>query len=374
MKILHTESSPGWGGQEMRILRESEGMRERGHEIIMAIQRGGGLVKPAQDAGFTVYELEFKKRRFVPLCSKLLRIMKRHKIQVINTHSSVDAWSAGLVGKLTRRHVVRTRHLSTPVKGKINGFLLYNFLADRVVTTCEEVVDPIKKLAKLSDCRCFSVPTGIDPKKVNVDPVEVQEFREKLGVKPTDILVGTLCVIRGWKGIADMLQAAKLLEKRSTIKWVVVGSGPSENYFRSEKERLGVDVIFTGHIQPPFAALEAFDIFTLLSWGHEGVSQASLQAAYLKKPLVTTRTGGLKEVCLNQETGFLVDCGAPQQVAEAVEKLADSVELRQEMGEAAHRLVCRSFLFERTLDEMERAARGRRASPDTSPTVSSDQA
>lgn len=373
MKILHSESSPGWGGQEMRILREAEGMRKRGHEVIMAVQKGGGLVQPARSSGFTVYELEFKKRRLLPLCLELARIVRKNKIQVINTHSSVDAWAAGLVGKCMRRHVVRTRHLSTPVRGGINGFFLYNFLADQVVTTCAEAVAPIKSLARLSHCRCCSIPTGIDPQKLQVEDHEALEFREKIGVKPDDILVGTLCVLRGWKGVADMLQAAKLLEDRPSIKWVVVGSGPSENYFKSEKERLGVDVIFTGHLSRPFAALKAFDIFTLLSWAHEGVSQSSLQAAYLKKPLVTTRTGGLKEVCLDHQTGLLVDSSAPDQVAQAVERLADSQELRAELGEAAHRLVERNFLFERTLDEMERVVQVRRGSPGTSPTPASPQ-
>ncbi|MBT7461989.1 MAG: glycosyltransferase family 1 protein, partial [Waddliaceae bacterium] len=44
MHILHTEASPGWGGQEIRILRESEGLRERGHDVIFIIQENGGLV------------------------------------------------------------------------------------------------------------------------------------------------------------------------------------------------------------------------------------------------------------------------------------------------------------------------------------------
>ena len=36
MKILHTESSCGWGGQELRVLNEAAGMRGRGHEVLIA--------------------------------------------------------------------------------------------------------------------------------------------------------------------------------------------------------------------------------------------------------------------------------------------------------------------------------------------------
>ena len=62
MNILHLEASPGWGGQEMRILREAEGMRQRGHTVILAVMRGGGLVGKAREAGFVVYELNFNCR------------------------------------------------------------------------------------------------------------------------------------------------------------------------------------------------------------------------------------------------------------------------------------------------------------------------
>ncbi|MCH9610550.1 MAG: D-inositol-3-phosphate glycosyltransferase [Chlamydiales bacterium] len=341
-------------------------MRARGHELVLAVQKGGGLVKPAKKAGFVVYELDFQKRRFIPLLFELSAIVKCHQIQVINTHSSVDAWTAGVVGKLLRRHLIRTRHLSTPIKGGLNGYLLYNFLASQVVTTCEEVVKPICKSAKLPAHRCCSVPTGLDPSKLQVDPKEVAQFREKLGIKESDICVGTLCVIRGWKGIAHLIGAAKHLEEHKRIKWVVVGTGPSEGYFRQFAQDCAVDIIFTGHIAPPFTALAAFDIFALLSWSHEGVSQASLQAAYMKKPLVTTATGGLKEVCLDQKTGFLVDCYAPDQVAKAVKRLADSQKLRQQMGEAAHNHVSQNFLFDQTLDAMERAVLAHPSSHQTS--------
>ncbi|MCP5469962.1 MAG: glycosyltransferase family 4 protein [Chlamydiales bacterium] len=369
MKILHTESSPGWGGQEMRILREAEGMRRRGHTVVMAIQKGGGLVEPARKAGFIVYEVPFKKSHILHILQKMRYIIKRHKIQVVNTHSSLDAWCAGLVGKVMRCHVVRTRHLSTPIKAGLNSWLLYNVLAHKVVTTCGEIVEVIEKQAHLKEGRCLSIPTGIDVSQVHVKAQEALDFRNQLGLKEEDILVGTLCVLRGWKGVSDMLHAAKILEKDERIHWVVVGSGSSEAYFKGLCAQLELEkrVHFMGHISPPFAALAAMDIFTLLSWDHEGVSQASLQAAYLKRPLVTTPTGGLKEVCFNGQTGFLVDCYAPEQVAEAVAKLAGNQSLRQTMGEAAHRLVTKNFLFEHTLDAVERAVLPHPASPQTSP-------
>lgn len=356
MKILHTEASPGWGGQEIRILNEAVGMRERGHELYFAVQKGGGLVAPLRKAGFLVKEMHFTKRRALATFFSLLLFILRNKIEVINTHSSLDSWIAGCVGRLLSKRVVRTRHLSTAIRKGWNSKLLYNFLASYVVTTCAEVVPTIQKQASLPAARISSIPTGINPKMVQVDSKEVDRLRERFGFEKDDIIVGSLSIFRGWKGIADLLHAAKLLQGEKKIKFLLVGSGVSEEYFRALHRELGLEksVFFAGHLSPPFAALEVMDVFTLLSWAHEGVSQASLQAAYLQKPLVTTETGGLKEVCLHESTGLLVPKNAPEAVAKAIMRLSTDATLRQQMGIKAKTLVEEKFLFERTINEMER--------------------
>jgi len=360
-RILHTESSPGWGGQELRILREAEGMRERGYEVILAVREGGGLVKPALEAGFHVEEIPFRKSHLIQAFSKLISLIRKQRIEIVNTHSSLDAWLGGIAGKISGCRVIRTRHLSTPIRRGWNSRFLYNWLADTVVTTCAAVARRIRAQARLPAHRCLSIPTGVDPRKIAVDPAEVVAFREKYGISSTDVLAGTLCVLRGWKGVSDLLHAAKLLENVPHLKWLVVGSGASEDYFRKQWRELKLEekVIFAGHIEPPYTALAAMDIFLLLSWAHEGVSQASLQAAWLKKPLITTAVGGLREVCLDGETGYQVSARSPSDVAKAVKRLLLSSLLRQQMGEEAHTLVATHFTLEKTLDGMERVFLGK---------------
>lgn len=356
MKILHTEASLGWGGQEIRILKESLGMQKRGHEITFAVQKGAILGLKAKEKGFTVYEVNFSKKALMITLTKLFKIFCRHKIQVINTHSSSDAWVGGVAAKLAKIFIIRTRHLSTPIKKGLNSKLLYNFLADFVVTTCEETRRMIQTQAGLEEERLSSIPTGIDQTLISADPSKVEEFRKSLGLKQEDILIGTLCVLRGWKGIYDLLHAAKQLEKESHLKWVIVGGGVSEEYFKGVWKELGLErsVFFTGHLDAPYTALGAMDMFLLLSWANEGVSQSTLQAAWLKKPLITTGVGGLSEICVDGVTGLQVAPHSSLMVADAVLKLAKDEELRTRMGESAHAQVVKHFTFEQMLDNMEK--------------------
>lgn len=353
MKVLHLEASTGWGGQEIRILREAEGMRKRGHEVVLAVAKGGGLVERARKAGFVVYEVNFKRAHW-PICLfQLLRILRKHRIELVNTHSSLDSWIGGIAARIAGKAIVRTRHLSTAIKGGWNSRFLYGKLADYVVTTCASIVPMICEQSGKRGDACRSIATGVDPEKIQVGAEEAEAFRKKWGVAEDDFLVGTACFMRSWKGIDDLLKAADLLRDVPKLKWVIIGGGHAERHHRLAKElKLEGIVIFTGHLDNPFPGLAALDVFALLSTAHEGVSQAILQAAYLKKPLVATAIGGLGEVCIDGVTGYSVPPFSSEEVAKAVMKLKR--EKSKEFGERAHQLVLGQFTLDHTLTEMEK--------------------
>lgn len=358
MQFLHTESSKGWGGQEMRILRESLGMRKRGHQILFAINKGGKLIEIAKNHGFTVYEVDFSKPKAFQTIFQLLRIIKKYQIQCINTHSSLDAWIGGIAGKIARIKVVRTRHLSTPIRKGLNSFLLYNKLADFVVTTSSCILAPIIQQSKISPDRCQRIATGVEPEEIQPKIDEIVAFREKYKIPSEDCLVGTACFVRSWKGIQDFMKAAHLLRDIKQLKWIIIGGGYVDHYRGFAKE-LGLEeiLIFTGHLDDPFPAIAALDIFVLLSTAHEGISQACLQAAFLRKPLITTTIGGLPEICRHLETGILVPPFAPSEAAKAVLRLYDDPDLRLRLGLKARNFVENKFTMKHTLDQMEQVYR-----------------
>jgi hypothetical protein len=179
MNILHLEASSGWGGQEMRILKEAEGMRLRGHTVVFGVMKGGALIERARAAGFVVYPLNFKKLSWIFCLFSLMRIIFRHRIDLVNTHSSLDGWIGGIAARLAKRKIVRTRHLSTPIKPGINSRLLYGKLADFVVTTCESVVPIIAKQSGKPLSLLRSIPTGVDPRSLHTISSTVRDPKNR---------------------------------------------------------------------------------------------------------------------------------------------------------------------------------------------------
>lgn len=352
MRIAHLESSPGWGGQEIRIIKESEGLRQKGHQIFFLCAKNALLFPKAKERGFVAKEISFKKFSCLPSLLRILFFLYRHKIDRIITHSSMDSWLGGIAGKILKIPVLRMRHLSTPVRSGLNSIMLYHWLTDFVVTTCSEIIPTISKQSKKPIEYFQCIPTGIDS-NIEVDQKKATGFREKYQIASHELLVGMVCFMRSWKGVDDFISAAAKLSHDSSIRWIIIGGGHSQKYQEKVKE-LGLDrFIFTGHLEDPLSAIAALDIFALLSTSHEGISQASLQAAFLQKPLITTPIGGLKEVCIPSKTGIQVEPFSPDQVVEAVLKLKDRA-LRHHMGKEGRLFVLERFTYQKMIEEMEK--------------------
>jgi glycosyltransferase involved in cell wall biosynthesis len=329
-------------------------MRKRGHKIYFAIQKNGELAKRARKEKFCVIELYFQKWAWIFSIFILMKVIIKNRISIINTHSSLDSWLGGIVGRILRKKIIRTRHLSSPMKRPFHAYILYNLLADVVITTCEETKNQILKKASLSANRCYSIPTGVLPEILKEGKKEAFDFRKKYHLKKTDTLVGFVGFMRSWKGVKDFLRTAELLQKNKNIKWMVIGGGHQNEYRKFSQDLHLKNVIFTGYLENPYSAIASLDVFMLLSTAHEGVSQAALQAAYLEKPLITTSTGGLKEICIDQLTGILVERFNPEKAARAVLQLQKDKDLRFQLGKKAKRRVLQLYTHSLMCDQIEK--------------------
>jgi len=353
MNILHLEASPGWGGQEMRIVKEAVGLRSRGHQLFFGIQKKGKLIHELRKRNFFVYEINFKKSLWFYDFFKLIWIIARKNIDVINTHSSLDSWIGGIVGRFIGKPIIRTRHLSTKIRKGWNSRLLYNGLADYVVTTCKKIVPVISGQSGLSLVHCQSIPTGIDISSIKISNDSSLAFRKKYHISSDDFLIGMVCFMRSWKGIEAFLQAAKLMENDAMVKFILIGGGHEKTYREKAKKLELKNIVFTGHLEDPLPGIAALDVFALLSTAHEGVSQAALQAAFLQKPLITTITGGLPEICIDGKTGIQVPLFSAASVVKAIAVLKANPILKKKMGEKARKLILEKFTLQKMLDNME---------------------
>lgn len=355
--ILHTEASDGWGGQEIRIVSEMEGFRKRGHRLFLAATPKSQILKEAKQMGMTVKVIAMNRFRWPLACLALCRLIRSEKIDIINTHSSADSWIASVAAYFSnpRPLLVRTRHLSTPISNMMTSRLLYDLFPDGIITTGEVIKADMVRKNRFRAEKIISIPTGIDLSRFNPDRVG-KGLREEWGISVSTPLVGTIGVLRSWKGHSYFIQAASLiLQKRPEVFFLIVGDGPGRPYLEQQIKEYHLEkkVRIVGHRPDVEHAFAALDLFVLASTANEGVPQAVLQAFAMKKPVITTGIGGITEVVKEGKTGRLVSPKDPRALAEQILIHIDNPSFGKEMVEAGRRLVEEEYSLERMLDRVE---------------------
>lgn len=160
LKIIHTEWSNGWGGQEIRILDECLGMAARGHQVALAGCPDGQLRQRAEAAGLPFHPLPMAGPWDLRAVLRLAALLRRQGADVVHTHSSVDSWVGGFAAPLAGAACVRTRHLSVPVNTNALNFVYR--LPRAVATTGEGIRRHLVEDYGLTPARVMSIPTGVD--------------------------------------------------------------------------------------------------------------------------------------------------------------------------------------------------------------------
>jgi len=359
VRIVHTESSTVMGGQERRVLAESTGMRDRGHDVWIVTPADGDLASRAGEAGLDVIPMPFRRSRLPANALSLASLARRLQPDVMNSHSSADSWTAALARRMGPRPgaLVRSRHISAQVRpGPLHRFLYGQ--ADYVVTTGEAVRRDLAESGLFPLDRSISIPTGVDLDRFRADPGGRVEARRVLGVAAEGPVLGVVAYLREDKGHAILLRAMpEVLRKYPDCSLVVVGDGPQRAHLEALARRLKIEaaVRFVGLWEDVPVVLNAFDVFCLPSVRNEGVPQSALQAGAAGLPVVSTAVGGIPEAVVHDVTGVVVPPGDSGALAQAICALIADPELRRRLGEAGGEHVAASFSIQRMLDLTEQA-------------------
>ncbi len=352
LRIVHTESSLGWGGQEIRILSESQGMLRRGHDVRILCAPQSRIRAEAANWGVPAVALPIDRKRPVGL-GAMHHWFSNNACDIVNTHSSTDSWLAALALVALGRPVraVRTRHISAPVpRGPLSRWL-YMSAVERVITTGEALRRELIERNGYLPARIESVPTGIEAGRFR--PGERAASRARFGLPQDRTLVGIVATLRSWKGHAVLLEAMARLPAQFEL--VIVGDGPQREALEKQLAALGLRgrVRMQGQQADVLPWLRALDIFALPSYANEGVPQALVQAMLVELPCVTTPIGGIPELAEHERTALLVPPRDAAALAAAVARLAGDEGLRRELGEAARKHCVEGYSYERMLDRME---------------------
>lgn len=346
--VLHTESSTGFGGQEIRIIAEARWLVEHGWRALIAAQPGSRLLAEARESGAPVEAVPMRRALDPGAFLALRRIIRERGVNLVHTHSSIDSWLGTFAARSLGLPVVRSRHVSIPIRRR--RALVYR-LADRVVTSGERVRALVVD-AGIPAEKVVAITAGVDTSRFHPG-VSGKTVRDELGLHGP--LVGLVANVRGSKGHQFFLEAAReVLDAVPACRFLVVGDGVGfEDVGRRVRElHLERAVVMTGFRRDIPEVMAALDVLVLPSVRSEATSQVIPQAFAVGTPVVATTAGGSPELVRDGETGRLVPPADSRALAAAIISMLADPERARAMARAGQAMVGARFTAEATMTAM----------------------
>ncbi|MEO6119817.1 MAG: glycosyltransferase [Terriglobales bacterium] len=326
------------GGTERQVLQMVVLMKQAGAEVRLCTLRGTAWLT-AEQAGCPVEHFDYRTLRRPASIMELLRLrrwMRDEKIEILQTFF-IDANILGpLLGRMASVPIIlgsrrNLNHWMTPSTRLLQR--ISNRFATRLVANCDAVKQYVIATESAQPEKVDVIYNGLDVAHFAPNDERRRQLRQEYGFRDTDVVVGSVSVLRPIKGCETFIDAAaEVLRQDPNARFVLVGDGPLRSTLEARASTLGDRFLFVGAqtaIQP---FLNMFDIGVLASES-EGFSNSILEYLAAGLPSVVSNVGGNQEAIGN--AGVVVPPKRPAELAEAVLSLVRDPSRRASLGTRA---------------------------------------
>jgi glycosyltransferase involved in cell wall biosynthesis len=350
IRVLVLIKGLGVGGAE-RLLERAVPYFDRDrydYQVAYFLPWKDALVPSFKDGGIPVHCLNNRSAADVAVFGRLIRLLRRERIDLVHVHSPVPAVMTRLGRRLSGvRWVVYTEHNVPSRYGIVTRSLnagTYR-MNDAVIAVSQEVATLVQPYVRKGRPRLHAILNAVDVDMFADLQVSREQVRREFGFPPDAPIVINVANLTTKKGHVHLLAAAKrVLERQPAARFLCVGQGPLADELATEAKRhqLNGQLVFAGFRPDATTLMAASDVFVLSSL-HEGLPVSLLEAMALARPQVVTRVGGVPEVVVDGETGVLVEPENPSALADSILGLLGDPARAQRMGEAARTHVRRRY-------------------------------
>ncbi len=335
---------PTYGGSGVVATELGHALSMRGHEIhFITYKQPVRLDTLNQNIHFhEVFVPEYDLFHYQPyelaLSSRIVDVVKAHKIDVLHVHYAIPHAYAAYMSKMMLKDV----GISLPIVTTLHGtditlvgshpfyrsavtFSINN--SDYVTSVSKSLKDDTESLFDINKS-INVIPNFIDVKKhAHLDRPchreSVAENKEKV--------ITHISNFRPLKRVKDVVKVFEIIQRDIPSKLLMVGEGPerikAQRYVK--KHNLSDKVLFLGKSNEINELLCYSDIFLLPS-EKESFGLVALEAMIHKVPVISSNAGGLSEVNIDGESGYLSPVGDVKEMAKnAIKILKDENEFKR---------------------------------------------
>ena len=352
MFSLHIDTARTWRGGQNQVLVTIMGLRALGHRTLLVAHPRGELRQRANE-GLDLLPLAPRTEMDLGAAWRLSRLVKQLKPDIIHAHDPHGVAMAGLAlsmsTQLTKPPLVASRRVDFRLRG--TALSRWKYRQVDCFICASEAIRQLLISDGVGESRAITVHEGIDLSRVEAAPPA--NVHEDLWLPHHAPVVGNVAALVPHKGQRHLIEAAQLVVRQvPDARFVIAGEGELRSSLERQikEHHLEKHVLLAGFRPDVLSLHKAFDMFVMSSVT-EGLGTSLLDAMACGKPIVATTAGGIPEVVVDGETGFLVPPRDHEAMATAIVKLLKDDGLRARMGAAGLNRARKKFSAERMVQE-----------------------
>ncbi len=340
---------PTFGGSGVVATELGLALANKGHQVhFITYKRPVRLVHFHENIYYhEVAEVKYPLFEYAPydsaLASKMVDVVKYEDLDLLHVHYAIPhAAVAYMAKKILIRHgkyipVVTTLHgTDITLVGADHSFApIVEFSINK-----SDGITAVSQFLKEKTEEYFNIEKNI---KVIYNFIDFNRFKKsnkdhfKKAIAPNnEVIVAHTSNFRKVKRVQDAVKVFKRIAEEIPAKMLMIGDGPERTACEELSRSLGIggDIRFLGKQEAVEELLAISDIFLLPS-GNESFGLAALEAMACEVPVISSNVGGLPEVNIHGETGFLSEIGDIDSMAKFALKILQNPDLLADLRHRA---------------------------------------
>lgn len=358
---------PTYGGSGVLATELGIALSQKGHNIHFISYRQPVRLETEFHSNINFHEVRprnYPLFEFPPyeltLISKIIEVVKFEKLDVLHVHYAIPhAFSA-----YNAKEILASEGIHIPVVTTLHGTDVTLVGKDRYLEPVvsysinqSDAITAVSHFLKKETLEHFDVKKEI---QVIYNFVDLQKFQKKSfdhfknSIAPNgEPIITHTSNFRSLKRVDDALKVFAKVRQTTPAKFLLIGDGPERSNMEDLCRRLDLcdDIRFLGKVNSVEDILSISDVFILPSQT-ESFGLAALEAMACQCPVISTNVGGLPEVNIDGQTGFLAEVGDIDAMAERTIEILSNDDLRKDLRAAAYKQAQR-FDLQNILPEYE---------------------
>lgn len=323
IKIIYLTTTSKLCGAEKIIYELSKRINKERFEIMVCTIKDDlkeGLLDKCRGIGIKTVSLGVENKWKFYKTIQMYKIIKEFNPDILQSFLFFDNILARLFGKISGVPIIISgqRNVETErsfIRNCVDKYTLP--LSDMVISNTRGGEKLLLQKFHLTHPRIKVIYNGVDLHQEN-NSVKKKEFLKEIGLSGDKKIVGFIGRLEKQKGAQYLIDAMRILyEQDSSVYAPIIGDGKQKNVLEKYSQSKGCKAIFLGWKEDASRYLTSFDLLVLPSlW--EGMPNVVLEAMKQGIPVIATSVGGNIEIIEDGITGFLVEPGNSQALAEKI--------------------------------------------------------